>query len=138
DGSCFLRIRISHKRHKKSFWCLLWLIPLPDSPTEFPLRGDFNDHRVAVSERGVTFILGILGVDLLAQIPKFPRIDDPGVALDHHAPEILPRLGVVIEDNGHVGIAFNVADLPGGPFRTEVDLVRFKERTHRDTMRNTV
>jgi len=32
----------------------------------------------------------------------------------------------------------NVEDLPGGPFRTEVDLVPFKERTHRDTMRNTV
>ena len=84
------------------------------------------------------FVLGIFGVDLLKEFSKLLPIERARFALEHDAAKIAPRFAVFIEDDGYVGIAFNVTDFPCASLRTEVDLVLVEQRTHRDIMRDTV
>src|SRR5262245_57176363 len=109
-----------------------------DSPTELPCRRYFNNRRIAVSQWGTTFILRIFGIDLLAKLPELLCVDHASFALEHDTPDILPCLGVVIEDDGHVGIHLDVTHFSGAPLRAEIDLVILEQRTHRNIMRNTV
>src|SRR5205807_4221509 len=87
------------------------------------VRGhDLDDHGVRLAEGRVGRVLRELGVERLPDAPEARAApDERRRPLDHHPPEVAPRVGVRVDGDRDPGIGLEVPRLARGPARPEAD-----------------
>src|SRR5256885_1705880 len=60
------------------------------SPTEFAMRFQFHDHRIARTDGRLRFVLRVFGIDSFPETRKLGRTNNARLTLNHNAAKKIP------------------------------------------------
>src|SRR5438034_1258386 len=93
------------------------------APGEDTRRRHLDDHDLRLLERRLVGILRVLRVEEAADLAEArPLLDEARRALEHHALQVGPVVGVEVDGDGDAGVGLQVPDLPRASVRGEVEL----------------